>query len=973
MLLLSMAATLLSYNLSGQGTPVTLNCSQLDIVVCQRASTLPPTNCVGCTTSPVDCHRMQYEVRLRAAPTASTANSFDLAYTDLEITTILAFTGTGSGMTRINEKETNNVCTAPNVFINVATNTAGVKYLSGAGSLPTVRFTRTQPNTHFYATLFTIVVDIFPGDVVELDCDFFRYANGDLMTCFYPNLNNPPQPNYIEPGAFQLILGADTNVAFDFNLANMGTNSATVPLAITSNHSFPLIMPYVDLKFTVQASAPIPPPVAQNVSGYAVDIKPSTGLNSQYIVTVRRTGAALNFPVGGSIVLFDLLVQRPNPQNAQSMITLDYMAGRFEGQIISPPSSFCRTMAKGVNGERTITFTGDPICVNSGLSLNVTGIPGSTSNNCGDLYVSVDLGIPSNSQVRELRFVLDFDMTAGAFIDDANIQNQLPCSLSSNQQACTDRVGTQQCYSVTGNKLTYCFKTATHVVHNGGSLLIPVSAESGCINAVTVSEVAMYLIGQGTVTCVPDVNVSGFYLCSREIAGKIKYGSQDGCWVEAVGVEIIPTNNACPDYTEQTGCPTIGSTAPYSYCVCDEGSYSITPVKDDNPSNGLTTYDLVLISKHILGIESLNSPYKMVAADANRSGSITTFDIVEFRKLVLGIYTKLPNNTSWRFLPRELTFVDPLNPFPSFVNVISESITAEIDNTGIEYSFIVPNSIVPPIPPSVPITATTADFVGIKVGDVNCTAVVCGTCDACGGIQQRPTISDKPYGLGVQAMAARAGDALVVPVYAAGEEALIAFQAGIKFDPARFEYMGIAAGDVLGLTPDCFNLSKTAQGEIKVLWLSGDFEENYLQPDQALFYVALRALVDVSSELPLRTDNSIFEGVGYTASGLQMPVQIALRPSGSQREQALGSTISVTCAPSPTSGAVEMNLFSESPTKARVSVFGPFGVRMYYWELELAKGVNNLPVREVAAWPAGIYTWQVQAGAEKAVGRFVKQ
>jgi hypothetical protein len=71
---------------------------------------------------------------------------------------------------------------------------------------------------------------------------------------------------------------------------------------------------------------------------------------------------------------------------------------------------------------------------------------------------------------------------------------------------------------------------------------------------------------------------------------------------------------------------------------------TITPVKDDNPLNGVTTYDLVLISKHILGIEPLGSPYKMIAADANKSNSITTFDIVEIRKLILGIYTELPEH-----------------------------------------------------------------------------------------------------------------------------------------------------------------------------------------------------------------------------------------------------------------------------------------------------------------------------------------
>jgi hypothetical protein len=47
------------------------------------------------------------------------------------------------------------------------------------------------------------------------------------------------------------------------------------------------------------------------------------------------------------------------------------------------------------------------------------------------------------------------------------------------------------------------------------------------------------------------------------------------------------------------------------------------------PAQRRIDVDLVLISKHILGLEPLNSPYKMIAADANKSNSITTFDIVE--------------------------------------------------------------------------------------------------------------------------------------------------------------------------------------------------------------------------------------------------------------------------------------------------------------------------------------------------------
>jgi hypothetical protein len=121
---------------------------------------------------------------------------------------------------------------------------------------------------------------------------------------------------------------------------------------------------------------------------------------------------------------------------------------------------------------------------------------------------------------------------------------------------------------------------------------------------------------------------------------------------------------------------------------------TIAPERDDNPTNGVTTFDLVLISKHILGIESFNSPYKMISADANKSGSITTFDIIELRKLILGIYLELPNNTSWRFVDSSFVFPNLQNPFQSAF----------------------PETMNYPRP-------NPYNFVGMKVGDVNYTAI----------------------------------------------------------------------------------------------------------------------------------------------------------------------------------------------------------------------------------------------------------
>ncbi|MBK9335072.1 MAG: HYR domain-containing protein [Lewinellaceae bacterium] len=128
------------------------------------------------------------------------------------------------------------------------------------------------------------------------------------------------------------------------------------------------------------------------------------------------------------------------------------------------------------------------------------------------------------------------------------------------------------------------------------------------------------------------------------------------------------------------------------------GDYTVTPIKDNDPLNGVSTFDLVLINKHILGLEPLNSPYKMIAADANNSRSITTFDILELRKLILGIYTDLPNNTSWRFVDDAYNFPNLLNPFQELFPETKQ--VADLQSILLDQ-----------------------DFVAVKVGDVNGNAV----------------------------------------------------------------------------------------------------------------------------------------------------------------------------------------------------------------------------------------------------------
>jgi len=126
-----------------------------------------------------------------------------------------------------------------------------------------------------------------------------------------------------------------------------------------------------------------------------------------------------------------------------------------------------------------------------------------------------------------------------------------------------------------------------------------------------------------------------------------------------------------------------------------KSNYTLKSKRNDQPMNGISTLDLVLIQKHILGVEFLNSPYKIIAADIDNDKQLTAIDLVELRKLILATYENLPNNESWRFVPKSTSFTDLKNPW-NFTELM------EMKNVTENYK--------------------SEDFIGIKVGDVNASA-----------------------------------------------------------------------------------------------------------------------------------------------------------------------------------------------------------------------------------------------------------
>ncbi|MEP7320652.1 MAG: T9SS type A sorting domain-containing protein [Saprospiraceae bacterium] len=155
-----------------------------------------------------------------------------------------------------------------------------------------------------------------------------------------------------------------------------------------------------------------------------------------------------------------------------------------------------------------------------------------------------------------------------------------------------------------------------------------------------------------------------------------------------------PVEDVFVDNLSTTTLPSFKTTNAGQYAFTNiplNTNYSIKPIRNDHPENGVSTIDLLMIQKHLLGQELLKDHYDLVAADINHDKEITTIDLIELRKLILNIYQEFPNNTSWRFVPKAFN-IDAVHPFDFPEKLDISSLNSDELNK---------------------------DFVGIKVGDLN--------------------------------------------------------------------------------------------------------------------------------------------------------------------------------------------------------------------------------------------------------------
>ena len=332
-------------------------------------------------------------------------------------------------------------------------------------------------------------------------------------------------------------------------------------------------------------------------------------------------------------------------------------------------------------------------------------------------------------------------------------------------------------------------------------------------------------------------------------------------------------------------------------------NYFVSGQKDDHVLNGVSTLDILIIQRHILGANTFTSPYKVIAADVNNDELITAIDLITLRKLILGSINDLPNGqTPWRFPNEGQRFVDELRPFP-----YTESIDI--------YNLQGPMS--------------DQDFVGVKIGDVNGSAVVNSFNDD----SELDKRSDRTLSLAVVNQNLVDGEQVTVPVYADNMTDIAGFQHTLNYDASAMTLVTVEAAG-LNITDDNVAYYNADNGSIAISWNAVDGVS--LDSDEVLFELVFDVNQNTNLAKNLFINSGMTKAEAYT-SDLEI-LNIDLNVRGIENTD----FVVYQNVPNPFSNNTEIQFSLPGESDVTFSVFDLNGREILRQTNVYTKGINSI-------------------------------
>ncbi len=408
---------------------------------------------------------------------------------------------------------------------------------------------------------------------------------------------------------------------------------------------------------------------------------------------------------------------------------------------------------------------------------------------------------------------------------------------------------------------------------------------------------------------------------SGPIVGSVLAGevfTEDLQPVENVGISINAPGHVFPTYlTTNNGQYT------FNGLVIPE-NFTVQAARNDNHRNGVSTLDLVKIQKHLLGIETMDSPYDLIAADANNSESVSAIDLIELRKLILGIYTALPANTSWRFVDKQFQFADADNPWPfsEYINMPGMS-EDEMDE----------------------------DFVAIKVGDVNNTVQA-------NALQILPRNGNGVVNLVAENRAVVAGEMVELEIRSADFAGIEGYQ--FTMEANGLEFLGVASG-LVSMTDEnmgVFGSTLTASWH-KVGGVSATASD-------VLFTLSFQATTAGQLSEMININSKVTEAEAYNTSSDIKDLKLTFGGSETGAEFALYQN-----EPNPFKGSTMIGYDLPEAGNVVLTVFDVTGKVVFVKEQTSVKGYNMMTISSKEMASVGVMYYRLDANEYTATKKMI--
>ena len=419
-------------------------------------------------------------------------------------------------------------------------------------------------------------------------------------------------------------------------------------------------------------------------------------------------------------------------------------------------------------------------------------------------------------------------------------------------------------------------------------------------NVASCSTFLMIMDNQGICT-QPEVMIAGLV------------SDPHGNMVAATEIELIGTPTA-PFMTNQNGDFTFEN-------LPSGNNYVITPNKSTHYLNGVTAFDLAKINAHILGVDIFQETWKYIAADANNSQTITVSDIVAIQNLILHNITMFPNGTpSWQFVPEGHVFSDPFNPWP---------FPADISMNNLSGDYL------------------TADFLGIKVGDVT------GNADPSMFGEDMDERGAGTFYLNVEDQELKPGEIIEIEFLI---EEITAYQFTLEFDPAKMDFMDKTAGNIV------IGEMYKDRGHLTAIWFGKE------EPSFTLSFV-IKENIQLSEAIAITSEKTKAIAWDKTETALDVGLNFIEKQLTTNNQQ----LTLFQNKPNPFSTGTIINFHLPESSNVEVQFFDATGKLILSKNSLFEKGYQEMKIGREELNISGVVFYEIKTAHHSKVGKMVVQ